>query len=67
MSADARKRLPRLGSGGMEITMRKLVAFMLSALLLTTPAYAVETLPEDAINIQAPYAVLMEKSTGTVL
>ena len=36
-------------------------------MLLTGQAGAVEVLEGDAITISAPYAVLMEKSTGTVL
>lgn len=36
-------------------------------MLLTGQAGAVEILEGDAITISAPYAVLMEKSTGTVL
>ena len=36
-------------------------------MLLTEQAGAVEVLEGDAITISAPYAVLMEKSTGTVL
>lgn len=36
-------------------------------MLLTGQAGAVEVLEGDAITIAAPYAVLMEKSTGTVL
>ena len=47
--------------------MKRILAFMLTAILFTTPALAVEAVPEDAVTVQAPYAVLMEKSTGTVL
>ena len=47
--------------------MRKILAFILSAILLTTPALAVDTLPAEAITIQAPHAVLMEKTTGEVI
>ncbi len=47
--------------------VKRILSFLLAACLLTTPALAVDTLPEDAITIQAPYAVLMEKSTGTVI
>ncbi len=47
--------------------MKKILPFFLCAMLLTTPARAMEPVPEDAISIHAPYAVLMEKSTGTVI
>ncbi len=47
--------------------MRKILAFILAAILLTTPALAVEPLPAEAITIQAPCAVLMEKTTGQVI
>ncbi len=46
---------------------KKILSFILAAVVLTTPAMAMETLPADAITIEAPYAVLMEKSTGTVI
>lgn len=47
--------------------MKRIIAAVLSLLLLTGQAGAVEVLEGDAITISAPYAVLMEKSTGTVL
>ena len=47
--------------------MRRILAFILTAILLATPTLAAEPLPEDAITIQAPHAVLMEKTTGTVI
>jgi D-alanyl-D-alanine carboxypeptidase (penicillin-binding protein 5/6) len=47
--------------------MKKLISALLSIALLTGPALAMETLPEEAISIAAPYAVLMEKTTGTVI
>ena len=47
--------------------VRRFVAFILSAIFLSTPALAVEPLPADAITIRAPYAVLMEKTTGQVI
>ncbi len=46
---------------------KTILPFILTAILLTTPVLAVEPLAEDAITIHAPYAVLMEKSTGTVI
>jgi D-alanyl-D-alanine carboxypeptidase (penicillin-binding protein 5/6) len=47
--------------------MKKLFVVLLSVVLLTSPALGVETLSEEAITISAPYAVLMEKTTGTVI
>lgn len=47
--------------------MKRIIAAILSLVLLTGQAGAVEVLEGDAITIAAPYAVLMEKSTGTVL
>ena len=47
--------------------MKRIIAAVLSLMLLTGQAGAVEILEGDAITISAPYAVLMEKSTGTVL
>ena len=47
--------------------MKKVLAALLSLILLTTPALAIEPLGADAITIEAPYGVLMEKSTGTVV
>lgn len=47
--------------------MKRLISAVLAAALLIVPAGAVETLEGDAITIAAPYAVLMEKSTGDVL
>jgi D-alanyl-D-alanine carboxypeptidase (penicillin-binding protein 5/6) len=47
--------------------MKKWIATALALWMLTTPAQAVQTLSEDAISIEAPCAVLMEKSTGTVI
>lgn len=47
--------------------MKKIISALLAACLLLTPAYGIETLGEEAITIPAPYAVLMEKSTGTII
>lgn len=47
--------------------MKKLLAFLLAGALLTGQAFAMETLTDDAVSIEAPYAVLMEKTTGTVI
>lgn len=47
--------------------MKKLTAFLLAAMLLCGQARAMETLTDDAVSIPAPYAVLMEKTTGTVI
>lgn len=47
--------------------MKRVVAFFLFAAVLCLPALAIETLPEDAITIPVPSAVLMEKTTGEVI
>ena len=47
--------------------MKRLISIILALVLLTTPALAVECLYDDAITIQAPYACLLEKTTGQVL
>ena len=47
--------------------MKKIVTIFLALCLLTAPVFALEPLEGDAITIAAPYAVLMEKTTGTVL
>lgn len=47
--------------------MKKLFAFVLAAALLTGQALALEPLADDDIGVAAPCAVLMEKTTGTVL
>lgn len=39
----------------------------MAVLLLTTPAFAVETLTDDAICISSPSAVLMEKESGEII
>lgn len=47
--------------------MKKLISVILAALLLTTPALAISPVPEDVINIPAPSAILIERSTGEVI
>ncbi|HCQ74136.1 MAG TPA: D-alanyl-D-alanine carboxypeptidase, partial [Clostridiales bacterium] len=47
--------------------MKKLICAFLAALILSTPAYAVETITDDAIEIKAPSAILMEKTSGEVI
>ena len=47
--------------------MKKLMAFLMVTALLTGQALALETLSDDDISVAAPYAVLMEKTTGTVI
>ncbi|MCD7844770.1 MAG: D-alanyl-D-alanine carboxypeptidase [Oscillospiraceae bacterium] len=47
--------------------MKKLLAVILAAVLLTQPVLAIERLEGDDITISAPYAVLMESSTGQVI
>lgn len=47
--------------------MKKIAVLLLAAMLITTSAYAVETLENDAISISAPSAILMEKVSGEVI
>lgn len=47
--------------------MRKFLCTVLIAALLCAPVYAIETLKDDAIDISAPSAILMEKSSGEVI
>lgn len=47
--------------------MKKLICTVLAALILSAPAYAIETLSDDAIDISAPSAILMEKTSGEVI
>lgn len=50
--------------------MKKLLCALLALSLLcavSAPALAVETVPEDAMTLSAPSALLMEKATGDVI
>ena len=47
--------------------MKRIIAILLVAILLCSPAFAIETLEGDAITIGAPAACLMEKTSGTVI
>ncbi|MGN1001801.1 MAG: D-alanyl-D-alanine carboxypeptidase family protein [Oscillospiraceae bacterium] len=47
--------------------MKKILLILLAAALLQIPAFAVDTLSDDAISIDAPSAILIEKTTGTVI
>lgn len=47
--------------------MRKFLCILISILVLTTPALAIEPLPEDNFSLDCTAAVLMERQTGTVL
>lgn len=47
--------------------MKRLLCFLIAIVILTTPCHAVTALSGDAITIDAPYACLLEKSTGTVI
>ena len=47
--------------------MKKIIALLAAAILLTGQTEALETLRDEEIPIPAPYAVLMEKSTGAVI
>ena len=47
--------------------MKKLLCTALAAFILASPAYAIETVSDDAIDIKAPSAILMEKNSGEVI
>ena len=47
--------------------MKRIICLLSAAILLLTPAYAVELLRDDAITIDAPSAILMEKTTGEII
>ncbi len=47
--------------------MKKFLCTVLAALIFSAPAYAIETLCDDAIDISAPSAILMEKTSGEVI
>lgn len=47
--------------------MKKLICAVLSAVILTMPAGAITTLTDDALELKAPSAVLMEKESGEVI
>lgn len=47
--------------------MKRFLCSALAALMLMTPVYAIETVKDDAIEISAPSAILMEKVTGEVI
>lgn len=58
------------GYGGVSMTKKILIrvlSVLLAAAALTSNALAFGTLEGDAIPIAAPYAVLMEKTSGTVI
>jgi len=47
--------------------MKKGLCLLLALAALITPAFALDTLPEEAITLAVPSAVLMEKTTGEVI
>lgn len=47
--------------------MKRWTCLLLAALLLLTPAMALEQPTDEELKISAPSAILMERSTGTVL
>lgn len=47
--------------------MKRWTCLLLAALLLLTPAMAIEQPTDEELKISAPSAILMERSTGTVL
>lgn len=54
-----------IGYGG--VFLKRVLSVVLILMILTGTAGAVDVLEEEAITIAAPYAVLMEQSTGTLL
>ena len=47
--------------------MKQWISLLLTALLLCTPAAALEQPSEEELSIGAPSAILIERETGTVL
>ena len=47
--------------------MKQWISLLLTALLLCTPAAALEQPSEEELSIGAPAAILIERETGTVL
>ncbi len=47
--------------------MKRLVFFLLLTIFITQPALATGTLTDEQISISAPRAILIEKTTGTVI
>ena len=47
--------------------MKKILCAVLAVMLLTAPAMAIDTLKDGDIEIAAPSAVLMEKTSGQVI
>ena len=47
--------------------MKRWTCLLLAALLLLTPAMALEQPTDEELKISTPSAILMERSTGTVL
>ncbi len=47
--------------------MKRFLCIMLAAVLLISHAGAIDTLEDDAIDISAPSAILMEKSSGEII
>ena len=47
--------------------MKKFFCFILAGIILSLPAYAIDTLHNDGISIAAPSAILMEKDSGEII
>ena len=47
--------------------MKRILCILLTAALLCSPVFAIDTLTDDAIDISAPSAILMEKSSGEII
>lgn len=52
---------------GGEYAMKKLLSLILAGVMLSSPAYAIDTLHDEAISIAAPSAILMEKESGEII
>lgn len=47
--------------------MKRFLSLILAGLMLSAPAYAIDTLHDDDIDIAAPSAILMEKDSGEII
>ena len=47
--------------------MKRLISFILAGIILSLPAYAIDTLNGDDIKLSAPSAILMERDSGEII
>lgn len=47
--------------------MKRIISLLLVIFLLPVPAMALEVLTDEAISVEVPSAILMEKTTGTII